>query len=542
MEIKPKNPPPKEGIPKAAQKELTDLLGEKNVCFNRDLLSVYRGAGREAIIPGAVPPHGMVLPTTVEDIQGIIKIANKYKVPLMAVGAGGPVVCLEGGLVVDTYTKMQKIHQIDPESGYALIEPGVTCGQLLHALRPLGYWVSYGSYPAYIGSLASLVCTRAQTNIMGKEDDFVIGVEVVLPTGEIIRTGTAGLGYDWWTQYRGIPDLTSLWSPSVGTMGIITKAAIRIHPLGETQALVIGGFNNFSDAIEFTHRISKETLPNCAEVWNYRQCKWYGYITQAKGYMEFFNQLLTLKPWEAPEGFYNDYAFASISGYKEQVEGSVKASERIIKELGGEVITDKFKTQFPGCWTWWKHHFLDHTNPPNLPGQNDGAEMSGVGGLITEIEIETAKKLQPAIIRGVYEKFGIRHIRYYCRQMDHGRTTQLRFFWFKDIYDQETLDWSFKKQMEVEAWVTSDEFKKEFPNIWRHHPVPTEGAAPGEAAGPDQGPMPPPPPPPSEDAPPASPYNFADFRKKIVDIIDPNNIMDPGGKKLEAIVWRQFKA
>jgi hypothetical protein len=125
--------------------------------------------------------------------------------------------------------------------------------------------------------------------------------------------------------------------------------------------------------------------------------------------------------------------------------------------------------------------------------------------------------------------------------MDHGRTTQLRFFWFKDIYDQETLDWSFKKQMEVEGWVTSEEFKKDFPNIWRHHPVPTEGAAPGEGADPNQGP-PPAPPPPSEDSAPASPYNFADFRKKIVDIIDPNNIMDPGGKKLEVIVWRQFKA
>ena len=87
--MKPVIPSSKEGIPKAAQKELTDLLGEKNVCFIKDMLSVYR-CGPGAPFPGSKNPDGMVQPETVEEIEAIMKIANKYKFPVIVVGTAGP--------------------------------------------------------------------------------------------------------------------------------------------------------------------------------------------------------------------------------------------------------------------------------------------------------------------------------------------------------------------------------------------------------------------------------------------------------------------
>jgi FAD/FMN-containing dehydrogenase len=294
--MKPLIPSSKEGIPKSAQKELTDLLGEKNVCFTRDMLSVYR-CGPGAPFPGSKNPDGMVQPETVEEIQAIMRIANKYKFPVIVVGTAGPGVCLSGGLIIDTYARMRKIHKIDPESGYALVEPGVTNGQLLKALRPLGYWISFGSYPPYVGEIASLVCFNGYTNIIGKEHHFCIGLEVVLPTGDIIRTGTAALGYDWWTQYRGVPDLTSMWAPSFGTHGIITKAALRIHPLGEERKIVIAGFHDFNNALELINNLSKEAMANTSMIWSHRWTEWENYQYQdGKGFMDYVNHMLTLGP------------------------------------------------------------------------------------------------------------------------------------------------------------------------------------------------------------------------------------------------------
>jgi len=544
MQMKPSVPSDKEVIPKAAQKELTDLLGEKNVCFNRDMLSVFR-CGPGAPFPGSKNPHGMVQPETTEEIQGIMKIANEHKFPVIVVSTSGPGVCLSGGLIIDTYTRMRKIHQIDPESGYVLVEPGVTNGQLLRALRPLGYWISFGSYPPYVGEIASLVCFNGYTNIIGKEHHFCIGLEVVLPTGEIIRTGTAALGYDWWTQYRGVPDLTSMWTPSFGTHGIITKAALRIHPLGEKRQIVIAGFNDFKKALTLLNNLSKEAMANTSMIWSHRWTEWENYMYQnGKGFMDYVNHMLSLGSDKAPPGYYPHNVLASFSGYKEQVEGGVKTCERLIKELGGEINTENFKNQWPGTWEWWKQHFLDLTNPGegSVKSQVDGVEGT-VGGLIAETNVGQAKEFHHTMMEKFHE-FGIRSVRYYIRQYDHGRTTFLRYLYQTEQEDPEAIIAGLKTMKQIDNWWDSKEFKEKFPDVFRHAPptAPIEASTKTESSG---GPplldMPPGPPPgegpPTGEKTKKSPYSIVELRKKILDIIDPNNLMDPATKKMEYDVW-----
>jgi len=541
--MKPPASSDKEVIPKAAQKELTDLLGEKNVCFNRDMLSVFR-CGPGAPFPGSKNPHGMVQPETTEEIQAIMRIANKYKIPVIVVATSGPGACLSGGLIIDTYTRMRKIHKIDPESGYALIEPGVTNGQLLRALRPLGYWISYGSYPPYISGISSLVCTNGYTNIIGKEHHFCIGLEVVLPTGEIIRTGTAALGYDWWSQYRGLPDLTSMWTPSFGTHGIITKAAMRIHPLGETRKIVIGGFHNFNNALTFINKISSEAMANNAMIWSHRWTEWENYMNQnGKGFMDYVNHMLTLKADKAPLGYYPYNTLASFSGYEEQVEGGVKTCERLIKELGGEINTENFKNQWPGTWEWWKQHFLDFINPGHgsVKCQVDGVEGT-CGGLIAETNVRQANKFHNTIMKKFHE-WGIRSVRYYIRQYDHGRTTFLRYLYQTEQEDEETIMAELKTMQTIEDWWNSKEFKEEFPDVFRHEPpsIPSETFSQKKyALGESQPSVMPQTPLPRKKI-KRSPYSIVDLRKKILDIIDPNNIMDPATKKMEYDAWGKAK-
>ena len=155
-----------EVIPKTAQKELTDLLGPKNACFTRELLACYRCGPGAPFRKETVNPDGMVQPETVEDVQGIIKIANKYKIPLIVQSTGLGEICFNGGLIVDLYSRMRKIHQIDPESGYALIEPGMLAWKALvemeNASQPDGAEVVWSWFAA--DPLPDHPCMRSEEN------------------------------------------------------------------------------------------------------------------------------------------------------------------------------------------------------------------------------------------------------------------------------------------------------------------------------------------------------------------------------------------
>jgi len=525
MEDRIANPPNKELIPKAAQKELINLLGEKNVCFTRELLSVYRVMAWGPWIRDAVNPHGMVQPKTVEDVQGIMKISNKYKIPTMVVGSSGPAVCLKGGLIVDTYSRMRKIHQIDPQSGFALIEPGVTNGELLKALRPHGFWVSFGSYPPTISSLANLVPMNGYTNVMGKEHDYCIGVEVVLPTGEIVRTGPQALGYDWWADSRGIHDLRNIWVGSLGTMGIITKAAVRIHPLGESSAIVISGFNNFGKAIKWTHNVSQEAMVNTSMVWSYRWVQWQNYAhVGGTGFMKYINDILSQKPDESPKGYYPQYAFASISGFKEQVEGNIKACQRLAKELGGEIINEKFKEQWPETWKKWENMFVNHINPGMAKRRSHiyGIEASE-HSFTLNTNIKDAKKVHQAVMDFFYRKQGIRHIRYYTRQYDHGRVSWIRYVFMTEKFDLESRNHEEELGKQLHDWTNSQEFKSRFTNT-----MPISGPQSSEDKTARKKDMK------SKSTITIQSHNNSYFwlYEKLQKTIDPNSIMDPATKKI----------
>jgi FAD/FMN-containing dehydrogenase len=515
----------KDLIPKTAQKELTDLLGEKNVCFTRELLSVYRVMAWGPWIRDAINPHGMVQPKTVEEVQGIMKIANKYKIPTMVVGSSGPAVCINGGLIVDSYSRMRTIHKIDPEGGFALIEPGVTNGELLKALRPLGYWVSFGSYPPTISCLANLVPMNGYTNVMGKEHDYCIGVEVVLPTGEVVRTGPQALGYEWWADSRGIHDLRDIWVGSLGTMGIITKAAVRIHPLGESSAIVISGFSNFENAIKWTHKISREAMVNTSMVWGYRWVQWQNYAHEGgKGFMKYINEILTQKPDESPPEFYPQYAFASISGFKEQVEGNVKACERTAKELGGEIINEKFKEQWPETWKKWENMFVKHINPGMALRRSHvyGIEASE-HSFTLNTNIKDASKVHQAIMKYFYEDQGIKHVRYYTRQYDHGRVSWIRYVFMTEKFDMESRHYEEELGRQLHDWTSSEEFKRKFPNT-----MPISGPQSSDDKASKKSKL-------TNNitiAKQESNKGYFWLYKKLQKTIDPNNIMDPATKRI----------
>ena len=231
--------------------ELTSIVGEKNMitsyedlfCFAYDASFVYPDMKKD--IPGAV-----VFPHTAEEISRILKIANREKIPVIPRGSGtnvtGGTVSIGDAIIVNL-TRMNKILEIDRKNLVAVIEPGVITGQFQQEVEKLGLY--YPPDPASLavstmgGNVAE--CAGGPHGVKyGVTKDYVLGLEIVIPTGEILYTGGKTLknvtGYD----------MTKLFTGCEGTLGIITKIIVKLIPLPEAKKTMMAIFSELDDASE----------------------------------------------------------------------------------------------------------------------------------------------------------------------------------------------------------------------------------------------------------------------------------------------------
>ena len=181
----------------------------------------------------------IVRPETTEEVSEIVKIANKYKIRMVPRGGGADLV---GGSVTDEgilldLTRMNKIIEINEEDYYCEVECGITWGALVSELHSRGYTTGIlgpgSGFSATIGGGLSNATAGFGSTKYGLVPDICLGVEVVLPNpqGTIIRTGSAANKYAApFCRYGVAPDFTGLFMGDVGTMGIKTKAFLRLFP------------------------------------------------------------------------------------------------------------------------------------------------------------------------------------------------------------------------------------------------------------------------------------------------------------------------
>ncbi|MBK5287813.1 MAG: FAD-binding oxidoreductase [Acidimicrobiia bacterium] len=207
----------------------------------------------EALTVAPVMPAAVVRPGSTEDVRAILGVAAEHRVPITARGSGtglsGACTPHADGIVV-SFERMNAILEIDTENHVAVVQPGVTLAQLDEALAPLG--LSYPVYPGeYSASLGGNVATNAggmRAVKYGVTRHQVLGLEAVLPTGEVIRTGgkfvKATTGYD----------LTQLIIGSEGTLALVTEATLRLYPRTPFTATILAPFTSL-DAV--THAIPR---------------------------------------------------------------------------------------------------------------------------------------------------------------------------------------------------------------------------------------------------------------------------------------------
>ncbi|RJE23136.1 hypothetical protein PHISCL_04537 [Aspergillus sclerotialis] len=186
---------------------------------------------------------GAVRPSRVEEVQQILKLANRYNVPLWTVsrgknlGYGGSNPIVRNSVILDLQ-RMNQITEINPEHGYAIVEPGVSFFDLYDEIqqRELSLWPST---PAVgWGSVIGNTLDRGfGYTPSGEHSQAQCGMEVVLPNGEVLRTGSGAMsGNRAWSLYKGGfgPSVDGLFFQS--NLGVVTKLGIHITPAPEAYA------------------------------------------------------------------------------------------------------------------------------------------------------------------------------------------------------------------------------------------------------------------------------------------------------------------
>jgi glycolate oxidase len=224
--------------------KLVAIVGAENVVTEKqDLLCYSYDATQMEFLPDAV-----VYPANADEVSQIMRLANEMLLPVFPRGAGsgfsGGSLPKGGGVVLVT-TRMDKVLRIDQDNLIAEVEPGLVTETFQNAVEKLGLF--YPPDPASLkfstlgGNVAE--CAGGPRAVKyGVTKDYVMGLEVVLPTGEIIRTGgeTAKgvVGYD----------LTKLMCGSEGTLGVITKIILRLLPLPEAKKTMLAIFDSIDGA------------------------------------------------------------------------------------------------------------------------------------------------------------------------------------------------------------------------------------------------------------------------------------------------------
>jgi glycolate oxidase len=235
---------------------LTEIVGEKNVLTGDERENYSRDEAPRVVY---AVPEVVVKPGDTSSTAAILKLANKARVPVTCRGAGtglcGGAVPIKGGIVL-SLERMNRILEIDRDNFVAIVEPGVTLAELYQAVEECGLY-----YPLYPGEKSAQIGGNVATNAGGMRAvkygvtrHFVLGLEAVLPSGQIIQTG--GKFVKCSTGY----DLTQLITGSEGTLAVITKIILRlIPPPGRTEVLFIP-FHSLRDAIRSVPDILKEGI------------------------------------------------------------------------------------------------------------------------------------------------------------------------------------------------------------------------------------------------------------------------------------------
>jgi len=232
--------------------EFQKIVGKENALTSPEALKAYSYDGTTSWIH---EPDIVLFPTSTQEISAIMKIANAEKIPVTPRGGGtnvsGGSVPIEGGIVV-CFTKMNKILKIDKENLTATVEPGVVLMDLNMALGREGLFFPPDPQSFLGATMGGVIAENAGGPACvkyGVTKQYILGLEVVLANGDILNLGGRTL-----KNVVGY-DLIHIFISSEGTLGIIAKAELKLNPLPKARKTIMAVYADVAVAGESVYKV-----------------------------------------------------------------------------------------------------------------------------------------------------------------------------------------------------------------------------------------------------------------------------------------------
>jgi hypothetical protein len=292
-------------------------------------------------------PNYVTFPKKCTEIQEIVEVANRSRVPLIPrssrVSFHGEGIPTQGGIILDL-KGMNQILEIDERNRKAMIEPGVTYGQLQSSLEKYSLMALNPLLPHTGKSVLSSHLERDPMLIPKFEyGDPILAMEVVLPTGDILRTGSAaapGSPHDTLVNLVGPHgpglDFVKFFQAAQGTLGIVTWMTIKVEYLPKVQRLFFIPFNSVEKVIDPTYKIQRLMLGNECFILNNI---YLASILAGEREDEVERLKKDLPPW---------IIFLCVTGGYRRAEEKIEYEEEILEAIGSKFSLEIF-TEIPGA-------------------------------------------------------------------------------------------------------------------------------------------------------------------------------------------------
>jgi len=246
-------------------KKLADVVGPKYVSDEPFVLQSYSQDF------GAMPPSKpdvVVRPGTTEEVAAVMKIANEYRVPVIPRGGGsaqeaGCTPSANGGIVLETL-RLNRILEIDESNGTVTCEAGITYVSLMNTLEKRGWKIGIAPSGAMAGTPGAHIARPGVGwgNIKYiSSGDQVLGLKVVLPTGDVVVTGSGANPHsDVFFRYGLGPDMTGLFVGAEGAYGLMTECTLRMFPYPQQIYLERYRTKDLAEAIEIFRTLALNNL------------------------------------------------------------------------------------------------------------------------------------------------------------------------------------------------------------------------------------------------------------------------------------------
>jgi alkyldihydroxyacetonephosphate synthase len=245
--------------------KLSKIVGEANVstedvdimAYTKDSTLISSNWAIEGKIVGL--PDFITWPETKEQISEILKLANAEKIPVIpfAEGSGvvGGAIAVYGGIIIDM-KKFNKVLELNDKDLTVTVQTGINGMNLERYLNSKGYRGGHIPQSLYTSSVGGYIAHRAAGQFStkyGKIEDIILGMEVILPQGEIVNFKTI-------SRASTGPQLDKFFIGNEGTLGVVTEATLRIWPMFEKRALISYAFPTIEHTLDATRLILRQQI------------------------------------------------------------------------------------------------------------------------------------------------------------------------------------------------------------------------------------------------------------------------------------------